>query len=125
MKLLCLATLLLIVAGFLLGYSLAWTALFGNLALEAGQTILIRGATSALGQAAVNIAAHAGAQVQSWFKMNAYHAGVWSMMQEMEARALARQRARSDLSANLQRELQLTHFHVWRAIARNSDSSGV
>src|SRR6202012_1230173 len=44
-------------------YATAWTALFGNLALEAGQTILIRGATSALGQAAVNIAAHAGARV--------------------------------------------------------------
>jgi NADPH2:quinone reductase len=44
-------------------YGTAWTCLFGNLALKAGQTILIRGATSALGQAAVNIAAHHGARV--------------------------------------------------------------
>ena len=44
-------------------YATAWTALFGNLDLKAGQTIVIRGATSALGQAAVNIAAHAGARV--------------------------------------------------------------
>ncbi len=44
-------------------YATAWTALFGNLDLRAGQTLLIRGATSALGQAALNIAAAAGARV--------------------------------------------------------------
>jgi NADPH:quinone reductase len=44
-------------------YATAWVALHGNLDLKAGQTIVIRGATSALGQAAVNIAAHAGARV--------------------------------------------------------------
>lgn len=44
-------------------YATAWAALFGNLELRAGQTIVIRGATSALGQAAVNIAATAGAHV--------------------------------------------------------------
>ena len=44
-------------------YATAWAALFGNLDLSAGQTIVIRGATSALGQAAVTIAAHAGARV--------------------------------------------------------------
>jgi NADPH:quinone reductase len=44
-------------------YATAWAVLFGNLDLRAGQTVLIRGATSALGQAAVNIAAHAGARV--------------------------------------------------------------
>ena len=44
-------------------YATAWAALFGNLDLKASQSILIRGATSALGQAAVNIAAHAGARV--------------------------------------------------------------
>jgi NADPH:quinone reductase len=35
----------------------------GNLALAEGQTLVIRGATSALGQAALNIAAHAGARI--------------------------------------------------------------
>lgn len=44
-------------------YATAWTCLNSNLALAAGQTIVVRGATSALGQAAVNIAAHAGARV--------------------------------------------------------------
>jgi NADPH2:quinone reductase len=44
-------------------YATAWTALYGNLALAAGQAVVVRGATSALGQAAVNIAAHAGADV--------------------------------------------------------------
>ncbi|HEY6336199.1 MAG TPA: zinc-binding dehydrogenase [Alphaproteobacteria bacterium] len=43
-------------------YATAWTCLYGNLALRAGQIIVIRGATSAFGQAAVNIAAHAGAR---------------------------------------------------------------
>jgi NADPH:quinone reductase-like Zn-dependent oxidoreductase len=44
-------------------YATAWSCLFGNLELQAGQTLLVRGATSALGQAAVNLAAHAGARV--------------------------------------------------------------
>jgi NADPH:quinone reductase-like Zn-dependent oxidoreductase len=44
-------------------YSTAWIALFDNLRLEHGQTLLIRGATSALGQAAINLAVAAGATV--------------------------------------------------------------
>ncbi len=44
-------------------YATAWTCLHRNLDLAAGQTILVRGATSALGQAAVNIAVKAGATV--------------------------------------------------------------
>jgi NADPH:quinone reductase len=44
-------------------YATAWSSLFGNLELTAGQKLLIRGATSALGQAALNLAAHAGAEV--------------------------------------------------------------
>jgi NADPH2:quinone reductase len=44
-------------------YATAWTCLHGNLQLKAGQTLLIRGATSALGQAALNIAAQADARV--------------------------------------------------------------
>ncbi len=41
----------------------AWSALHGNLEIEPEQTVLVRGATSALGQAAVNIAADLGASV--------------------------------------------------------------
>jgi NADPH2:quinone reductase len=44
-------------------YGTAWTCLFVNLGVATGQTVLIRGATSALGQAAVNLASHAGARV--------------------------------------------------------------
>jgi NADPH:quinone reductase len=44
-------------------YATAWSALHGNLELEPGHTLLVRGATSALGQAAVNIAADLGATV--------------------------------------------------------------
>jgi NADPH:quinone reductase-like Zn-dependent oxidoreductase len=44
-------------------YATAWVCLRRNLALDAGQVLLVRGATSALGQAAVNIAAHRGATV--------------------------------------------------------------
>ncbi|MGW4246602.1 zinc-binding dehydrogenase [Nocardia sp. NPDC004722] len=44
-------------------YATAWSTLHGNLALAPGATVLVRGATSALGQAAVNIAAELGATV--------------------------------------------------------------
>jgi NADPH2:quinone reductase len=44
-------------------YATAWTCLFRNLDLKAGQTIVIRGATSSFGQAAVNMAVNAGARV--------------------------------------------------------------
>lgn len=44
-------------------YGTAWTAMMGILEVKRGQTVLIRGATSALGQAAINIALHAGAKV--------------------------------------------------------------
>ena len=44
-------------------YATAWAGLRQNLDLQPGQTVLIRGATSALGQAAVNVAAEQGATV--------------------------------------------------------------
>lgn len=44
-------------------YAAAWAGLHLNLHVEPGQTVLIRGAMSALGQAAVNIAAGDGARV--------------------------------------------------------------
>lgn len=44
-------------------YATAWSCLSGNLALSSGQVILIRGGTSALGRAAINLAAHLGARV--------------------------------------------------------------
>lgn len=44
-------------------YATAWTSLVGILCVAKGQSVVIRGATSALGQAAVNIAAHLRAHV--------------------------------------------------------------
>jgi NADPH:quinone reductase-like Zn-dependent oxidoreductase len=44
-------------------YATAWTCLFRNLDIEKGQTVLIRGATSSFGQAAVKLAVNAGAHV--------------------------------------------------------------
>ena len=44
-------------------YATAWTCLFRNLEIARGQTLLIRGATSSFGQAAVKMAVNAGARV--------------------------------------------------------------
>ncbi|GAA4586721.1 zinc-binding alcohol dehydrogenase family protein [Planotetraspora phitsanulokensis] len=44
-------------------YATAWTCLFRNLEITQGQTLVIRGATSAFGQAALNLAVDAGVQV--------------------------------------------------------------
>jgi NADPH:quinone reductase-like Zn-dependent oxidoreductase len=44
-------------------YATAWTCLFRNLNLRAGQTLVVRGATSSFGQAAVKMAVAADARV--------------------------------------------------------------
>ena len=44
-------------------YATAWAGLHQNLGLRPGQTVLVRGGTSALGQAAVNVAAEEGMTV--------------------------------------------------------------
>ncbi|MGV9855414.1 zinc-binding alcohol dehydrogenase family protein [Streptomyces sp. NPDC003442] len=44
-------------------YATAWTCLFRNLEIAPGETLVIRGATSAFGQAASNLAVNAGAHV--------------------------------------------------------------
>jgi NADPH:quinone reductase-like Zn-dependent oxidoreductase len=46
-------------------YATAWTCLFENLQLTAGHVLFVRGGTSALGQAAINIGVNAGATVLS------------------------------------------------------------
>jgi NADPH2:quinone reductase len=52
-------------------YATAWTCLFRNLDLQRGQKILIRGATSSLGRAAVNLAVEAGAVVTATTRSDA------------------------------------------------------
>ncbi|MFE4604508.1 zinc-binding dehydrogenase [Kitasatospora indigofera] len=44
-------------------YATAWNGLFGNLGLRPGELVLVRGATSSLGQAAVDLAVTHGASV--------------------------------------------------------------
>ena len=44
-------------------YATAWTCLFRNLEVVAGQRLLVRGGTSSLGRAAINLAVHAGVHV--------------------------------------------------------------
>jgi len=44
-------------------FATAWTCLFRNLEIEEGQTLVIRGATSSFGQAAVKLAVNAGLRV--------------------------------------------------------------
>jgi NADPH:quinone reductase-like Zn-dependent oxidoreductase len=44
-------------------YAVAWTCLFRNLEIAKGQTLVIRGATSSFGQAAINMAVNAGVRV--------------------------------------------------------------
>src|SRR3989449_4005691 len=44
-------------------YATAWTCLFRNLEIVGGQTLVIRGAASSFGQAALNMAVNAGARI--------------------------------------------------------------
>src|SRR5215475_666684 len=44
-------------------YATAWTCLFRNLEVTQGQTLVIRGATSSFGQAALKMAVNAGTRV--------------------------------------------------------------
>ncbi len=44
-------------------YATAWSCLFANLRITAGQVLFVRGGTSALGQAAITIAKHEGVTV--------------------------------------------------------------
>lgn len=44
-------------------YATAWTCLFHNLEIKRGQSLVIRGATSSFGRAAINLAVNAGVHV--------------------------------------------------------------
>ncbi|WP_343621233.1 zinc-binding dehydrogenase [Ralstonia sp.] len=59
-------------------YATAWSCLFDNLALRRGDTVMVRGATSALGLAALNLAAYTQARVVATVR----HAGRASVAKE-------------------------------------------
>ncbi len=90
-------------------YATAWAVLFGNLDLQTRQTLLIRGATSALGQAALNIAVHAGARVIATTRNPARAAGLLAQGAEtavVETPDLSRS-VRSQYPQGLDRVLEL------------------
>jgi NADPH:quinone reductase len=75
-------------------YATAWTCLFRNLKLSAGQTVVIRGATSSFGQAAVKMAVAAGARVIATARNRTRFAmleKLGAVRVEVESRSLAAQ----------------------------------
>ena len=76
-------------------YATAWTCLFRNLNLTAGQTLVIRGATSSFGQAALKMAVAADARVIATTRSRAR----FSMLEELGA--LRVELERPDLAAHI------------------------
>lgn len=78
-------------------YGTAWYALVGILKLEGGQKLVIRGASSALGQAAINIAVHRGVTTVATVRSDRHTewllrlgaAKVWLESDELSARVRA------------------------------------
>lgn len=53
-------------------YAVAWTCLHGNLALRPGQRLLVRGGTSGLGAAAIDLALQSGANVSATTRQSSH-----------------------------------------------------
>jgi NADPH:quinone reductase-like Zn-dependent oxidoreductase len=60
-------------------YATAWTCLFRNLELSPGQTLVVRGATSSFGQAALNMAVNFGAKVIATTRNQSRAAGLLAL----------------------------------------------
>jgi NADPH2:quinone reductase len=82
-------------------YAVAWTCLFRNLSLTAGQTLVVRGATSSLGQAALKMAVAAGARVIATTRSR----GRFAMLEELGASRVELERR--DLAAHLPEAKQI------------------
>ncbi|OBH87751.1 zinc-binding alcohol dehydrogenase family protein [Mycobacterium sp. E2989] len=76
-------------------YAVAWTCLFRNLNLKAGQTLVLRGATSSLGQAALKLAVGAGARVVATTR----NRGRFAMLEELGSSRVELERR--DLAAHI------------------------
>ena len=76
-------------------YAVAWTCLFRNLNLKSGQTLVLRGATSSLGQAALKMAVAADARVIA----TARNSGRFPMLEELGASRVEMERR--DLAAHI------------------------
>jgi NADPH:quinone reductase len=82
-------------------YATAWTCLFRSLKIQRGQTLLIRGATSSFGLAAVNMAVNAGVRVIATTRSKERFA-------KLEALGVSRcEIERPDLSAHIAERKQL------------------
>jgi NADPH:quinone reductase-like Zn-dependent oxidoreductase len=79
-------------------YVTAWCCLFDSLELEPGQVLLVRGGTSALGQAAINIAVDAGAIVLATTRSQ----NKVAMLEDLGASKVLIERA--DLSAEIREQ---------------------
>ncbi|MBA5638359.1 zinc-binding dehydrogenase [Duganella sp. LX20W] len=60
-------------------YAVAWTCLHGNLALRPGQRLLVRGGTSSLGTAAIDLAVQSGARVSATTRQSSHQAALREM----------------------------------------------
>jgi NADPH:quinone reductase len=82
-------------------YAVAWTCLFRNLSLTVGQTLVLRGATSSFGQAALKMAVAADARVIA----TARRRKRFSMLEEMGASRVELERP--DLAAHIAEAKQI------------------
>lgn len=82
-------------------YASAWTCLFRNLQLSPGQTLVVRGATSSFGQAALKMAVAAGAKVIA----TARNRERFAMLEELGATRVELER--SDLAAHIAEAKQI------------------
>jgi NADPH:quinone reductase-like Zn-dependent oxidoreductase len=82
-------------------FATAWTCLFRNLNLAAGQTLVLRGATSSFGQAALKMAVAAGARVIA----TARSSKRFSMLENLGASRVERERP--DLAAHIAESKQI------------------
>jgi NADPH2:quinone reductase len=82
-------------------YATAWTCLFRNLNLETGQTLVLRGATSSFGQAALKMAVAAGARVIATTRSRER----FSMLEELGASRVELERP--DLAAHIAEAKQI------------------
>ncbi|OBJ75155.1 zinc-binding alcohol dehydrogenase family protein [Mycobacterium colombiense] len=82
-------------------YAVAWTCLFRNLDLRTGQTLVLRGATSSLGQAALKMAVAAGARVIATTRSS----GRFAMLEKLGASRIELERR--DLASHIAESKQI------------------
>src|SRR5262247_1749804 len=82
-------------------YATAWTCLFRNLEIASGQTLVIRGATSSFGQAALNMSVNAGVRVIATTRSE----GRFAMLRELGVARVEREGR--DLSSRIAEAKQL------------------